>query len=83
MDQNEFVQVNDLPQKAPETAAPQITVPDEARHGKKDGGSWDAIEREMILEAMKKAKGNRTQTARNLGWGRTTLWRKMNRYGIN
>jgi len=83
IDQNEFVQVKDLPQKAPETGAPKITVKDRARQVKKDGGSWDAIEREMILEAMKKAKGNRTQTARNLGWGRTTLWRKMNRYGIN
>jgi len=36
----------------------------------------------MILEAMKKAKGNRTETARNLGWGRTTLWRKMKRYEL-
>jgi transcriptional regulator with PAS, ATPase and Fis domain len=82
-DQDEFVQANDLSQKTPEKTAAKITSPDEARQGKMDGGSWDEIEREMILEAMKKAKGNRTQTARNLGWGRTTLWRKMNRYGIN
>jgi PAS domain S-box-containing protein len=83
IDQDEFVQVNDLSQKTPEKTAAKITLPDEARQGKMDGGSWDEIEREMIIEAMKKAKGNRTQTARNLGWGRTTLWRKMNRYGIN
>ena len=83
IDQNEFAQVNKPSQTAPETAATNITDSDQARQEKRDGSSWNEIEKEMILEAMKKAKGNRSQTARNLGWGRTTLWRKMNRYGIN
>lgn len=43
-------------------------------------GSWNDIEKEMIFDAMKKTGGNRTKAARLLGWGRTTLWRKLNRH---
>ncbi|MDD3813669.1 MAG: sigma 54-interacting transcriptional regulator [Desulfocapsaceae bacterium] len=39
--------------------------------------NWSETEREMILDAMKKTGGNRTKAARLLGWGRTTLWRKL------
>ncbi|MEA3546473.1 MAG: sigma 54-interacting transcriptional regulator [Thermodesulfobacteriota bacterium] len=45
-------------------------------------GGWQAVEKEMILEALKKSRGNRSQAARTLGWGRTTLWRKLNRHGL-
>ena len=82
MDQSEFARQNEWPEIAPETTAQKITEPDQARQGKENIGGWNEIEKEMILEAMKKAKGNRSETARNLGWGRTTLWRKMNRYGL-
>ncbi len=44
---------------------------------------WGAVEKEMILDAMRKTGGNRSRAARILGWGRTTLWRKLNRYGLN
>ncbi len=40
-------------------------------------GNWNETEREMILDAMKKTGGNRTKAAELLGWGRTTLWRKL------
>lgn len=40
-------------------------------------GNWNETEREMILDAMKKTGGNRTKAAALLGWGRTTLWRKL------
>ncbi len=46
-------------------------------------GGWSEVEKEMILEAMKKTGGNRSRAALALGWGRTTLWRKLNRYGLN
>jgi two-component system response regulator HydG len=39
-------------------------------------------EREAILAALKEAGGVRSRAARILGMGRTTLWRKMNQYGI-
>ncbi len=39
-------------------------------------------EREAIVAAMEEAGGIRTQAARVLGMGRTTLWRKLKEYGI-
>jgi len=47
------------------------------------GGSWADVEKERILDALKKANGNRSRAAKILGWGRTTLWRKLNRYNMN
>jgi len=39
-------------------------------------------ERQQILQALQAAGGNRTQAAKMLGYSRVTLWKKMNRYGI-
>ena len=39
-------------------------------------------EREAILSALEEAGGVRTEAARILGMGRTTLWRKLKEYGI-
>lgn len=39
-------------------------------------------EAETILRRLEKHGGNRTETARDLGIDRTTLWRKMKRYGL-
>jgi PAS domain S-box-containing protein len=47
-----------------------------------DGGNWPAIEREMILQALTAGKGNRQRAAELLGWGRTTLWRKIHQHGL-
>lgn len=44
--------------------------------------NWAEAEQQMILDAMMKAKGKRTEAAKLLGWGRSTLWRKMKRYRI-
>ncbi len=44
--------------------------------------NWGAIERKLILETLVKAKGRRSKAAEMLGWGRTTLWRKMKHYGL-
>jgi PAS domain S-box-containing protein len=45
--------------------------------------SWAAMERKMIMEALVKTGGRRSKTAELLGWGRSTLWRKMKQYGID
>ncbi|MDX2434599.1 MAG: sigma 54-interacting transcriptional regulator [Desulfobacterales bacterium] len=82
IDQNENARVNEPSEIVSNTTASKITEPSPPMQGGGDGGGWNEIEKEMILEAMKKAKGNRTETARNLGWGRTTLWRKMKRYEL-
>ncbi|MCC6740151.1 MAG: sigma-54-dependent Fis family transcriptional regulator [Planctomycetia bacterium] len=39
-------------------------------------------ERECILWAVKRCEGNLAQAAKGLGIGRTTLWRKLKRYGV-
>lgn len=43
----------------------------------------DEVERRHILRHLEKFEGNRSQTARVLGINRTTLWKKLNRYGID
>ena len=40
------------------------------------------VEREIILKALKKFNGNLTRAAEELGIGRTTLYRKLEEYGI-
>jgi transcriptional regulator with PAS, ATPase and Fis domain len=44
--------------------------------------SWASVERQLIMDALLKAKGRRSRAAELLGWGRSTLWRKMKQYGI-
>ena len=47
-----------------------------------DGLSLESLEREAIRQALLRNNGNLTQAARELGLGRTTLYRKMERYGL-
>ncbi len=44
--------------------------------------SWVDIERQMIVDALKKNRGNRTKSSESLGWGRMKLWRKMKEYKL-
>ncbi len=47
-----------------------------------EGENWPTIEKEMILQALAAGKGNRQKAAELLGWGRTTLWRKIKHYEL-
>jgi PAS domain S-box-containing protein len=44
--------------------------------------TWASLERDMIIEALVKSKGRRNKAANMLGWGRSTLWRKIKKYKI-
>jgi PAS domain S-box-containing protein len=44
--------------------------------------NWPETEKRMIMEALVGCKGNRGEAAGRLGWGRSTLWRKIKQYGI-
>jgi transcriptional regulator with PAS, ATPase and Fis domain len=44
--------------------------------------NWRGMERRMISEALLKSRGNRTKAAKLLGWGRSTLWRKMKQHNL-
>jgi PAS domain S-box-containing protein len=43
---------------------------------------WENIEKRIIMEALIKTGGKRAQAAEMLGWGRSTLWRKIKRHGL-
>ena len=44
--------------------------------------SLEAIEKQHILKILKEHKGNKTQTAKSLGIGIVTLYRKLKEYGL-
>ena len=44
------------------------------------GRVWD--EKERIIDALRRCRWNKSQTARALNMDRTTLWRKMKKYRI-
>ena len=46
-------------------------------------GSIAEVEKELIIKALEETAGNKNEVARLLGISRTTLWRKMKKYGIN
>jgi PAS domain S-box-containing protein len=48
----------------------------------KNQESWEEIERNMIVEALKEHGGSRTKCSESLGWGRMKLWRKMKHYNL-
>lgn len=43
---------------------------------------WEDIEKRIIMEALIKTGGKRALAAEMLGWGRSTLWRKIKRHGL-
>ncbi len=45
--------------------------------------NWEDVERRMILEALVKSGGRKHKAASLLGWGRSTLWRKIKTYGLD
>ena len=44
--------------------------------------SLEEVEKAAIAEMLKRCKGNRTRAAKRLGIGRSSLWRKMKKYGL-
>lgn len=42
----------------------------------------DEVEKQLIRKAIKKWEGNLTKAAEEMGMGRTTLYRKMRKYGL-
>jgi two-component system response regulator AtoC len=44
--------------------------------------TWPSAEKQMILEALVQAKGKKIQAAKILGWGRSTLWRKIKQHKL-
>ncbi|MDD3312213.1 sigma 54-interacting transcriptional regulator [Pseudodesulfovibrio sp.] len=68
------------PEPEPEPAGPSAAQPD-VRPARTE--SWEEVQRRMVLDALVKTGGRKRQAAELLGWGRSTLWRKMKHYGID
>jgi transcriptional regulator with PAS, ATPase and Fis domain len=67
----------------PETSPPGFIHPvstDKTSTAKRR--NWSEIEKQMIIDALVAAGGRKNKTAAALGWARSTLWRKMKKYGI-
>jgi len=44
--------------------------------------NWSTTEKKLILDALVRAKGRKSKAAELMGWGRSTLWRKMKQHDI-
>lgn len=74
------------PGPLPATGADRDLPPTPPESGEEKSGtpaSWTEIEKRKILAALLESGGSRTKAAKNLGWARSTLWRKMIQYGLN
>lgn len=71
---------NDTGGACPPSQPPAIDFTPTPPH---QANTWSDIERNNILQALIKTGGNRSLAAQELGWGRSTLWRKIKRYGLD
>ncbi|MDA8137770.1 MAG: sigma 54-interacting transcriptional regulator [Desulfobacteraceae bacterium] len=76
----EMIEVVPEPPHAVSAPTPALPPPTEP---KMEGASWAAVERQLIMDALIKSRGNRLQAAERLGWSRSTLWRKIRHHGID
>jgi transcriptional regulator with PAS, ATPase and Fis domain len=45
-------------------------------------GSLEEVEKAAIADMLKRCKGNQSRAAKRLGIGRSSLWRKIRKYGL-
>lgn len=45
--------------------------------------SWDDAEKEMIMDTLVRCGGRRGDAAKELGWSRSTFWRKLKKHSIS
>ncbi len=74
---NGLIERHHLPGEFVDTAGP------DDRPGARPGGPLQESEAQAIRHALRSNGGHRSTTAAHLGISRTTLWRKMVRYGID
>ena len=74
LSENEALTVQDLPFEMQNSIVPK---------GETSGFDLQAIERQHIQKVMHHTKGNKAEAARLLGIGLTTLYRKLDEYGLD
>ena len=70
------------PAPRPALAALPATAAVHGETGLAGEANWQDAEKRLIMETLVRSKGNRGEAALALGWGRSTLWRKMKQHGI-
>lgn len=91
--QEEFIAPGHLPAYLTEARTEKVRLPSAEYHGATgvpatmDGPEpaldWGGMERRMIMEALVRASGRKSKAAEILGWGRSTLWRKMKHHRLS
>lgn len=66
----------------PVSGRPQPQQPAEENAESPARSSVESLERRLILDALSRSGNHKGEAARILGWGRSTLWRKMKSYGL-
>jgi two-component system, NtrC family, response regulator AtoC len=72
-------QMIESPQTTPQEPSP--FKPSETAMGRIS--NWMDAERQMLMDAMIKARGRKDEAAKIMGIGRSTLWRKLKKHGIS
>jgi DNA-binding NtrC family response regulator len=75
---DEALTVQDLPPEFREPARPQASASRPEERPAPEGSHEEAA----LRDALRQAKGNKGEASRVLGLHRTTLWRKMQKYGL-
>ena len=89
--QGQELGIRHLPAYVRDIQSPQSSpVPSESSHTPSAGfqpqssaENWTVMERQMIMDALVRAGGRKSRAAEILGWGRSTLWRKMKKHNLD
>jgi DNA-binding NtrC family response regulator len=71
---DDWIDTDDLPPEISGVSWKSVSRP--------DGTTLAEMERQFLLETLERCGGDRVKTAKQLGIARSTLWRKLKRYGI-
>ena len=90
--QSQQIEIGDLPKHllaqprsvaSPAMVSPPVEpVPLPPAQTRETDRNWLSIEKELIVDTLTQTRGNRSKAAAMLGWGRTTLWRKLKTHGL-
>lgn len=64
------------------TKTEEVAIPNRHPMDNKSQKNWISMEKEMIMNALLECSGRKNEVAEKLGWGRSTLWRKMKKHGL-
>jgi len=74
-------QLGIVPRPSRDGASPPTTTPDIGR--RTEVPALAEVEKQMIVEALRRANGNKTRAAAALGLSRTQLLRRVRRFGLD